>query len=478
VNIVDEIADRAIRDRPAMIAGDLVWSFGQLLDAASEVARWLAALPAFQAGGTPRVGLACVSGADYIVLALGILKAGGCLVPMAEELAEAERSELVERTALQGMVLGPLEKWRRREVEAAHVHRSGAAWLPLESAPLDCEEAFQALNPAFIRFSSGTTGRSKGVVLSHHALRERILAANAGLAIGPADRVLWMLPMAHHFAVSIILYLYHGACTILSSSHYAEDVLHRAKTCGATVSYASPFHYSLLAAEQGNHPWTELRLAVSSAAPLSGAIAAAFLSRYGKPIVQGLGIIEVGLPILNVANALEAPTSIGLPQPDFEVEVRDESGRQLPPGQVGELWIKGPGMFDAYLSPWQLLERVSVEGWFATGDLAERDCAGLLFLRGRSKSVLNIGGMKVFPEEIEAVIQGHPAVSLCRVTGHAHPTLGAVPVAEVVLRPDRSATSAELVGWCRGQLSAFKIPAQMKIVAAVPLTASGKVRRA
>jgi len=133
-------------------------------------------------------------------------------------------------------------------------------------------------------------------------------------------------------------------------------------------------------------------------------------------------------------------------------------------------------MFDAYVSPWQPADRVRRDGWFATGDLAERDAAGRVFLRGRKKSVLNVGGMKVFPEEIEAVLDRHPSVKRSRVTGRDHPVLGTVPVAEVI-PANGELSPAELKAWCRKSLSAYKVPMAFKAVDAVPLTASGKVRR-
>ena len=210
VNIVDQIALRASAERAALVADGVMVTFGELLERVSVVSAWLARCPGFHQAGVARVGLACGNGVDYVILALAILKAGGCLVPLAEELTPTERIEIIERTDLCGMVLGNHESWRRKE--AASVEKStGAAWVPLPWHGLTNETEFSALDPAFIRFSSGTTGKSKGVVLSHAKLRERIIAANAALEIGPGDRVLWMLPMAHHFAVSIVLYLYHGA---------------------------------------------------------------------------------------------------------------------------------------------------------------------------------------------------------------------------------------------------------------------------
>ncbi|MBK1883342.1 long-chain fatty acid--CoA ligase [Luteolibacter pohnpeiensis] len=450
MNIVDEIFSGAVKERSALLADGAILTFGELESQVSEAADWLAACEGFHAG--IRVGLSCANGVEYIVLALALLKAGACLVPLADELTAAERDEVVERTCLGGI----LER-----------SDAGRIWRSLNPARFSHEEEFLALNPAFIRFSSGTTGKSKGVVLSHQKLLERITAANAGLQIGPADRVLWMLPMTHHFAVSIVLYLHAGACTVLGESHLAADVLELAEASNATVIYGSPFHHALLAADRGGYAWPELRLAVSTAAALAPGTADEFLRRFGKPLVQGLGIIEIGLPLLNLDG--EAPASVGRPQPAYQVRIEGES--------IGELWVRGPGMFDAYLSPWKLCADVCDDGWFATGDLAEMDETGRVFLRGRKKSVLNVGGMKVFPEEIEAVLNRHPAVARSRVTGLDHPVMGAVPVAEVVLDGEKTATSRQLAEFCRGLLSSYKVPIKFRIVDAVPLTASGKIKR-
>jgi long-chain acyl-CoA synthetase len=476
MNIVDEIERRSDARRPALVAGGVTVTYGDLLARAAAVAEWLRGCEGFRGVVAPRVGLACGNGIEYIGLALGILKAGGCLVPVAGELTEVERRELAVRTALHGVLAGSGEIWRGEQSAETF---GDACWVPLgewRGAGFP-EGEFAEIGPAFIRFSSGTTGRSKGVVIGHQSLHDRVVAANEALRIGADDRVLWMLPMAHHFAVSIVLYLYHGACTVIEESHLAEDALAAAEREGATVVYGAPFHFAMLAADGGGFRWPALRLAVSTAAPLPMATADAFRRRFGKPLVQGMGVIEVGLPLMNVAGAEDAPASVGLPLPAFRVELRGDDGLPVAAGAAGELWVSGPGMFDAYLSPWQTREEVCERGWFGTGDLAETDAAGRIYLRGRKKSVLNVGGMKVFPEEIEQIIDRHPAVRQSRVTARAHSVLGTVPVADVVLRAGAAADARELIAWCRESLSAHKVPVAVRLVDAVPLTASGKVKR-
>lgn len=460
VNIVDEIFHRAEPARVCLIAGHQRVTYAALHERVLQHSAWLKAQPAFAASATPRIGLAAPGGVDYIALALAILHAGACLVPIADELTESERADLTSRTSLHGLLESTVGQPR---------------FTPLAANPLPCEAEFSALKPAFIRFSSGTTGDSKGVVMSHASLLERITAANAVLQLGTGDVMLWMLPMAHHFAVSIVLYLYFGCCTAIAENHLAADVLALAEVHRATAIYGAPFHYALLAADRSDFRWPSLRLPVSTAAALDEASAAAFAARFDRPLVQAMGIIEAGLPLINIDGAAAAPTAVGKPTPAFAISLRDDTGHEVAPGEIGELCFKGPGLFDAYLSPWQSSADVCRAGWFATGDLAKLDTEGRVHLCGRKKSVLNIGGMKVFPEEIEAVLNQHPAVKRSHAFGRAHQVFGTVPAAEVELL--EKVTPRELQAWCRERLSAFKVPVQIKAVDAIALTASGKVRR-
>lgn len=463
MNLIAEIADRHPPAAPAIRCGGQGISYGELFERARPIADDIRAA-ADELGRRPRVGLQCPNGVEYIVLSMAVLLADACLVPLAEEITDRERDEIVRSTAIDRILAS----------DGAGAARLSSPESP--SPPGFPESEFQALRPAFIRFSSGTTGTSKGIVLSHESLRARILAANEGMKLGREDRVLWMLPMAHHFAVSIVLYLWSGALTILEPSPTREAILATAERERATVIYGSPFHFALLAADPGSFRWPSLRLPVATAAPLPEATARAFAKRFGQAVVQGLGIIEVGIPVLNLRQADRKPTALGRPLPAYRVELRDDLGNPVPDGQAGEFHVRGPGFLDAYLVPWD--PAPLADGFFASGDLVVRDAEGDLTLVGRRKSVINVAGMKVFPEEIEAVLDLHPGVRRSRVLPRDHPQAGQVPVAEFIpTDPDSPPKPIELQRHCRPHLSSYKIPLRFVPVAALPLTASGKIRR-
>jgi len=181
----------------------------------------------------------------------------------------------------------------------------------------------------------------------------------------------------------------------------------------------------------------------------------------------------VGLPMLNLQQASSAPDRIGAPQADFEARLDqvDEHG-------VGQLCLRGPGMFDAYLDPWKpRAEALDEAGWFHTGDLARRDENGSYQLVGRSTTVINTGGMKVFPEEVEQILNQHPAVRRCLVQAKAHPLYGEVIQAMFEPQAQPPPTTADLRSFCKHELAAYKVPVLFTPVDQLPTTASGKLRR-
>jgi long-chain acyl-CoA synthetase len=416
-----------------------------------------------------RCGLRARQGPGFVEAALAILAAGGCFVPIPDDTA------------------GPaLERFQREAHLHALVEESQDFALrrlpPPAPLPGRAEAEFCELRPAYLRFTSGTTSRRKGVIVGHAAIRARLEHANAGLGIGPGDRVLWLLPMAHHFLVSILLYLRFGATILLPSSSLARAVLELANREEATVFYASPFHYALLGKDASRLELPRLRLAVSTAEGLRAEVAQRFAERFGIPLVQALGVIEVGLPVMNLASARDKPEALGRPLPGYEVWLRGEDGRPVEgagsPERTGEICIRGPGLFDAYLEPWTPARLVLQPDGFRTGDQGFFDAEGDLFLAGRRTNRINMAGMKFFAEEVEAVLEQHPGVSRARVHSRMHPHLGEIPVAEVVAADRaRPPERAALLAHCRAQLPTYKVPREIAFVTELPTTATGKLRR-
>jgi long-chain acyl-CoA synthetase len=473
VTIVDRIREAAA-SRPAQPAllvdrggTTETVSYAELVGGFEAVAKRLR-----EAGVAPgdRCGLAARQGRGFVELALGILAADACLVPVPDEPSPAALDAFAARARLHHGVV---------ETEPDfELHR----FAPPPPADGAGDAAFRALRPAYLRFTSGTTSRRKGVILGHDRILERTAAANRALRIGPADRVLWLLPMAHHFVVSILLYLRQGASILLPAGPLARPILELAARERATLIYASPHHYRLLAKDTSGLALPDVRLAISTAEGLRADTARAFRQRFGHPVAQALGIIEVGLPVANLHAAAEKPEALGRPLPDYTVWLRGEDGREVTgttsPERTGEICIRGPGMLDAYLDPWLPAAVVLEPDGFRTGDQGWFDPDGNLFLAGRRANRISMAGMKFFGEEVEAVLDAHPGVRESRVLGREHAQLGEIPVAEVVpADPAHPPDPRELTRHCRAALPGYKVPREFRFVSELPRTSSGKVRR-
>lgn len=423
-----------------------------------------------------RCGLVAPQGAAFVARALAVLEAGACLVPIPDDTRGAALARFARDAHLHHRVCHATEDPLGFACERT---------ADVPALPADVEDAFRALEPAYLRFTSGTTSERKGVVISHARIAERLEAAQAGLRIRPEDRILWVLPMAHHFVVSILLYLRRGATVLLPASPLPRPVLELAAREGATVLYASPFQHHLLSKDASATRLDAVRLAISTTEGLRADVASRFRARFGLPLCQALGIIEVGLPVVNLDEAETKPLALGRPLPAYDVWLRDEDGKPVQgpgsPERTGEICIRGPGLFDAYLSPWTPSDGLVRPDGFRTGDQGWRDADGTLHLAGRRHNRISVAGLKFFAEEVEQVLVRHPGVRECRVHAREHPRLGSIPVADVV--PEDAADlggaklRGELLALCRAELPAYKVPRQIHVTSALERTVTGKVRR-
>jgi long-chain acyl-CoA synthetase len=427
--------------------GDRV-TYRQLIERVDSVAQWLTKRGC---RGGERCGLMLADGADFLESALGILEAGLCLVPIATFLAEQEQDFIIKAAGVH---------WLLRE-------ENRLFRLPF-AEPVDDrnDEEFRACNPAYIRFTSGTTGLRKGILLGHQTILDRLDAANAILQINPNDRIWFALPMADHLIASLLLYLSRGATVLTASTNPSRRQL--ADDYRPTIIYASPdFYQDLIGSDIG--ALDSVRLAISTTAPLPAQVAEDFARRFSKNLNPALGIIEAGLLTLNTR--ADKVGSVGVAMPAYAVTLVSKDGKPIETEEIGELHINGPGLLDAYLAPWRPVRRLLKRYGYPTGDFVRMDQDGYIFLAGRGKNRLQINGIQFFCEEVETILNALPGIEESRVFfDSTSQTLSA----EVVGSPGATERLSELL---LQKIDPRKVPRRFHLVENLPRTPSGKLRR-
>ena len=461
-----------LRNRTAVIDGERSISYEQLISSAGLLA---ASMKKAGVGPYDRVALLCRDSIEYIEASLAVLSLSAVMVPVAIEHTEEEINGILDTIGVHYLVFEKGSYYYAGRDSLDLISLSQKEFRILNRGQQNEPDAeYYRLNPAFIRFSSGTTGASKGIVLSHEAILERTSAADKGLCITQDDTVLWVLSMSFHFVVTILLFLRRAATIVLCSNLFPDSLIDGILRHKGTFIYASPFHYNVLTHMESLSAGSlqNIRLAVSTAMKLPEDIAQGFREKFGLELSEAYGIIEVGLPFINLSSDKSRRSSVGKPLPDYEVEIvnSDREG-------IGRIFIKGKGMLDAYYSPWQNRASILKNGWFDTGDLGRLDHDGFLTIVGRDKDVINFAGMKIFAQEVEAVINHFPGVKESFVYGEGHAIYGQLPMAKVVLKNGAGLAADELKKFCYRKLAQYKVPKGFETVDIIPKTASGKIKR-
>jgi malonyl-CoA/methylmalonyl-CoA synthetase len=349
-------------------------------------------------------------------------------------------------------------------------------------------------DPAFIMYTSGTTGRSKGAMLSHNNILATVTALLAAWAWEQGDRLLLVLPLFHTHGLVVGLHcaLAAGATTLLRPHYAAGATLGELAGGAATLFFAVPTIYVRLVEELRALPqqsFSAMRLFCSGSAPLTAETFIAFRDLTGHTILERYGMTETGMNLSNPYSGPRVAGSVGTPLPGVSariVAVRAGSGENsaladVPPGTEGELLVRGANVFSAY---WNAPDKTAASfsadewgrQWFHTGDLARQDPAtGYVTLLGRRHELIISGGFNVYPREIEEMLLTYPGIRDAAVVGMQHAEWGEVPAAWVVC--DGALDEAALAAWCRTQLASFKVPRAFHVVAALPRNAMGKVEK-
>jgi len=451
----------------------------------NRAARHAGALAGLGVRPRDRVAVQVEKSLEAVALYLGTVMAGGAYVPLNMGYTPAEMAYFLDDAEPRLLVcdpdrvqaLGPLAgKATVATLDAqgagAMAERADAA-VPLTWVARDADDL------AAILYTSGTTGRSKGAMLSHGnlATNVRVLAVEWGFTA--ADRLIHALPIfhTHGLFVAINVTLIAGASLIWLPRFDARAVLERLPR--ATALMGVPTFYTRLLAEEGLTPerCAHIRLFISGSAPLLAETHRAWAARTGHAILERYGMTETGMIASNPLGAARRPGTVGRPLPGVEVAIRDAEGRDLAPGETGMIEVRGPNVFPGYWRmPETTAEAFRPDGWFITGDLGRWDEGGYLELVGRAKDLIISGGYNIYPKEIETEIDALPGVTESAVIGVPHPDFGETPVACVTGRAGLG--EADILGPLAPRLARFKQPRRVIVLADLPRNAMGKVEKA
>jgi acyl-CoA synthetase (AMP-forming)/AMP-acid ligase II len=349
---------------------------------------------------------------------------------------------------------------------------------PDTSAPRDC----LALDDvAWMLYTSGTTGRPKGVYLTQRGCLWVVAACWAPIAgLGPDDVLLSPLPLFHSYALDLCVL---GVLAVGATGHVlprfsVDGVLGCLRSGRYTVLPGVPTMFHYLVERGGARGLGGLRLCVSAGAILPAALNTEFESTFGVPLLDGYGITETSTMVtMNWPTGGRMPGSCGLPLPGLTVRLVDPAtGTDALPGTEGEVWVQGPNVTPGYHNLPEATAAVLTGGWYRTGDLARRDEHGYLRISGRTKELIIRGGENIYPAEVEDALLASPEVLDAAVVGVPHDGLGEVPVAFVVPKTAPLDTATVLAD-CGRRLSQFKVPTQLIEIDEIPRTGSGKILR-
>jgi acyl-CoA synthetase (AMP-forming)/AMP-acid ligase II len=453
----------------------------------SQVESVAGALAAFGIRPGDRIGMALPNGLPTIV---GFLAASmaGTAAPLNPAYKEDEFRFYLDDTRARVLLLPPdgADEARRAAGDDVRVLTIGmdaagvVSLAGLQSGPITPPKVDDV---ALILHTSGSTGRPKRVPLSHANLS--ISAANVARSYGltSTDVSLCVMPLfhVHGLVASTLATLSTGGTVVVPGKFNPLSFWRVARDHGVTWYSAVPTLHQLLLARTeagGARPAgaEKLRFIRSCSASLPPPVMHDLEERFGAPVLEAYGMTEAAHQMASnpLPPGQRKPGSVGRGT-DVRVSIMDANGKHLGPGERGEVVIQGPNVIKGYESNPEANATSFVDGWFRTGDQGFLDADGYLTLVGRLKELINRGGEKVSPREIDEVLLAHPAVAEAVCFGVPHPTWGEEVAAAVVLRD--TATESELLAFCRERLSDFKRPKQIHITDAIPRTATGKIQR-
>src|SRR6266496_1279237 len=476
-------------DHMAIVTAEGTFTYRDLLEASSRVAACL--LDGRADLGEARVAFLAPAGWPYVATQWGIWRAGGVAVPLATSHPPAELEHVIRDAEPEIVVAHPDFAETMRSLDAVKrvrlLRTDEALAHPRHPAPGTWAEVAEGRR-AMIVYTSGTTGKPKGVVTTHANLRAQVTSLITAWEWTADDAILLVLPLHHvHGIVNVVTCaLWAGARCEMLPKFDAGRVWSRLADGDLTLFMAVPTIYAKLIAAWDAAPverrraWSagcaRLRLMVSGSAALPVQTLERWKAISGHTLLERYGMTEFGMALSNPVRGERRPGFVGRSLPGVEARLVAEQGGAGAPGTPGELEVRGPGVFLEY---WRRPEATTAafrDGWFRSGDVAVVEDGAYRLLGRSSVDISKSGGYKISALEIEAVLRTHPAVAECAVVGVEDPEWGEKICAAVEPR-GAEPTLAELQAWARERLAPYKLPRALRYVAALPRNAMGKVMK-
>ena len=493
LRVADVVREMAA-GRPDAVAirhGDRAVTYAELDERSNRLAQGLLDTGA---GPGTRITHLDRSAPEVVELLAAVSKLGAVAVPLNWRLAAAELTRIVDDAAAPLLIAGSAFAGVASDVAAAvsqplevvSVGDEYESWLASFDA-VDPGGRGEAGDPVVQMYTSGTTGVPKGVLTTQRNLAAATLNVPAW-RFDEASVSLTPLPMFHIGGIGwTYLGLSQGATTILVSEFDAAAVLDLLESARVTNAVFVPTILQLLTSVPGaaERDYSALRSIAYGASPITTPVLKAALRTFRCPLFGVYGLTETTGGVVQLDPGDHEPDgprehllrSAGRPRPWMQLRIADPlDGSELPPGAIGEVWLRGPNVMAGYANrPDETAAALTDDGWLRTGDGGYLDDEGFLFLTDRIKDMIVSGGENVYPVEVEEALSHHPAVGEVAVIGVPDDRWGEATKALVVLRPDSAASAADLVAFARERLAGYKLPRTIDFVDALPRTASGKV---
>jgi long-chain acyl-CoA synthetase len=475
---IPEAFDEAVeanRSRVALVEEDKKWTFDELAADVNSIARMLQEkVP----GDT--VGILLLNSERYVATLLAIWKAGKTAVPLNYLLPPQELAFIIRDSGMSALVSSQFFGQALAAIKPLFGDRgvilmADAPDFTSSSATDSPERAYR--NPALYLYTSGTTGRPKGVILSHQNLLHNVDSCGQAGEFDQRDTFLCLLPFFHTYAITgtIMLPLFNGCSMVLVDRFHPNKVLKLIEEHRISVFLAIPSMYRVLAMAEGGFNVSSVRFPISGGEPLPMAVAEAFEKRFGVHICEGYGQTEAAPVVtLNLPGKRKLGT-VGLALPGIEISIWDEAKNRLSIGEIGEIMVRGKNVMDGYYNLPEETSKAISDGWLHTGDLGKIDADGFVTITGRKKDLIISAGENIYPREVEEVLAQHPKVKEVAVIGVKDEVRGEMPKAFLLLHDGMTIEDKELRAFCKDKLAGYKVPKHFEVLADFPRTPTGKV---